>query len=242
MRFDGRGYSELRPLVIEPDVNRYAEGSVLIRQGNTHVLCTASFEQRVPPHKKGTGEGWVTAEYAMLPRANRERSQRDISKLKLAGRSAEIQRLIGRSLRSVVDMAVLGECSFTIDCDVLQADGGTRCASITGGYTALALACAKLVREGVLEKNPLTGAVAALSTGIIRVDGIERPVVDMCYEEDSSCIADFNLVMTGDGRFVEVQGTGEGRPYSPEEFAEVIRLTQPALRQVLDAQRAVLER
>jgi len=239
-RIDGRKYNELRPLTIEAGVNRYAEGSVLIRQGNTHVLCTASFEEGVPKFKKGSGEGWVTAEYAMLPRANRERSPRDVSKLKLAGRSAEIQRLIGRSLRSVIDFRALGENTVTIDCDVLQADGGTRCASITGGYVALALACRRMLDEGILKKNPLIGAVAALSTGIIALDGRDQAVVDMCYEEDSHCIADFNLVMTGDGRFVEVQGTGEGRPYTPDEFANVMKITAPGLEQVLAAQKAVL--
>jgi len=239
-RFDGRKYNELRPFTITPDVNRYAEGSVLIEQGNTKVYCTCSFEDRVPPHRKGTGLGWVTAEYAMLPRANRERSNRDISKLKLQGRSAEIQRLIGRSLRAVVDFELMGETCLTIDCDVLQGDGGTRCASITGGFVAMALACQRLTAQGVYRKNPITDYVCALSTGIITLDGRDQAVVDLCYEEDSSAIADCNLVMTGDGRFVEIQGTGEGRAYSLDELMNIIKITVPALEQVIAAQKAIV--
>ncbi len=239
-RIDGRKYNDLRPLTLTPGCSLYAEGSCLIEQGNTRVFCTASVEEGVPFHKKGSGEGWVTAEYSMLPRANRTRSQRDISRLKLAGRSAEIQRLIGRALRSVIDLRALGELTITVDCDVLQADGGTRCASITGGFIALALA-GKFLRDGkYLKKNPVIDYVAALSTGIIPLDGRDSPILDMCYEEDSSALADFNLVMTGAGSFVEVQGTGEGRPYTADEFSNVLRVTTPALQTIIKRQKEIV--
>ena len=241
-RIDGRAYNELRPLTILPDFTRYAEGSVLITQGNTVVLCTASFTEGVPRYVKGTGRGWLTAEYDMLPRANRERSQRDIAKLKLSGRSAEIQRLIGRSLRSVTDMAKLGENTFVIDCDVLQGDGGTRCASITGGFVALYIACARLVEQGVLAKMPLRDHIAALGCGIIHIDGADRPVVDMCYEEDSSAIVDFNLVATGSGAISEVQGTGEGRPYAPQELSALVEAALPAVENVIRAQKEITDK
>ena len=240
MRFDGRQPDELRPFKLTTDVSDFAEGSCLIVQGKTRVYCTASVEQNVPPHRKGTGLGWVTAEYSMLPRANRTRSQRDVSKLKLNGRSAEIQRLIGRSLRSVVDMAALGEMTITVDCDVLQGDGGTRCASITGGFVALALAGKKLVEQGILPQNPVKDYVAALSTGIIALDGQELPVIDMCYEEDSAALADFNVVMLGSGAFVEIQGTGEGRAYTKEELETVVRITAPAIEKMIEAQKKVV--
>lgn len=240
MRFDGRKTDELRPFKLTTGVSDFAEGSCLIVQGKTRVYCTASVEQNVPPHRKGTGLGWVTAEYSMLPRANRTRSQRDVSKLKLNGRSAEIQRLIGRSLRSVVDMAALGEMTITVDCDVLQGDGGTRCASITGGFVALALAGKKLVEQGILPQNPVKDYVAALSTGIVALDGKETPVIDMCYEEDSAALADFNLVMLGSGAFVEIQGTGEGRAYTGEELETVIKVTTPAIEKMIAAQKEVV--
>lgn len=241
-RIDGRAYDELRPLTILPDFTRYAEGSVLITQGNTVVLCTASFTEGVPRHVKGTGRGWLTAEYDMLPRANRERSTRDIAKLKLSGRSAEIQRLIGRSLRSVTDMSALGENTFVIDCDVLQGDGGTRCASITGGFVALYIACARLVEQGVLAKMPLRDFIAALGCGIVHVDGQDRPVVDMCYEEDSSAIVDFNLVATGRGAIAEIQGTGEGRPYMPQELSALVEAALPAVGKVIRAQKEITDK
>ncbi len=239
-RIDSRQYDELRPFKLTPNVSDFAEGSCYIEQGLTRVLCTASVTEGVPFHRKGTGMGWVTAEYSMLPRANRERTPRDISKLRLAGRSAEIQRLIGRALRSVVNMAAMGEMTVTVDCDVLQGDGGTRCASITGGFVALALACRHAAEHHMMHCNPVTDYVAALSTGLVRLDGGEHPVIDMCYEEDSHALADFNLVMTGSGRFVEVQGTGEGRPYGQDELMEVIRLTTPALYTMIEAQKAVI--
>ena len=204
---------------IIPHINKFAEGSCLIRCGNTHVLCTASVEDRTPPHVP-EGEGWVTAEYSMLPRANRERSKRDIAKLKLSPRSAEIQRLIGRALRAVVDRKALGERSITVDCDVLQGDGGTRTASVTGGFVALALACRKLMEEGVLEQMPLRGYVAAVSAGIVG----DTPLLDLCYEEDSSAQVDLNCVMDGSGRLIEIQGTGEGRPFTIEEQRALVDL------------------
>ena len=218
-RIDGRRPDQLRPVEMIPGINRFAEGSCLIRCGNTHVLCTASVEDRTPPHVP-EGEGWVTAEYSMLPRANRERSKRDIAKLKLSPRSAEIQRLIGRALRAVVDRKALGERSITVDCDVLQGDGGTRTASVTGGFVALALACRKLMEEGVLEQMPLRGYVAAVSAGIVG----DTPLLDLCYEEDSSAQVDLNCVMDGSGRLIEIQGTGEGRPFTIEEQRALVDL------------------
>ena len=218
-RLDGRANDELRSVVIIPNVNDFAEGSVLIKCGKTHVLITASVENRVPPHVP-EGEGWVTAEYNMLPRANRTRSRRDISKLKLNGRSAEIQRLIGRSLRCAVDMSKLGPRQITIDCDVLQGDGGTRTASITGGFVALALAIKKLMEQGEITENPIIHTVAAISAGI--VDDV--PMLDLQYYEDSAAQVDLNCVMTEDGRLIEIQGTGEGRSFTLEEQQELIRL------------------
>jgi len=241
IRNDNRACDELRPLEIIPNYTKFAEGSVLIVQGDTKVICTASFEEGVPRHLKGTGTGWVTAEYNMLPRANRSRSPRDISKLKLSGRSAEIQRLIGRSLRSVIDLSELGENTITIDCDVIQADGGTRCASITGGYVALALACKRLYAEGILGSNPIRDTIAALSTGIVQVEGEEHICVDINYFEDSSAEVDFNVVMTGSGMFTELQGTGEGRPYTKDELNEMLDLTVPKIREVMELQKRVIE-
>ena len=193
-RIDGRKQDELRPVEIIPNINKFAEGSCLIRCGNTHVLCTASVEDK-PPRHVPEGEGWVTAEYSMLPRANRERSRRDISKLKLSPRSAEIQRLIGRSLRAAVDLTKLPDLTITVDCDVIQGDGGTRTASVTGGFIALALACRKLVADGVLASSPIRHQVAAVSAGIVD----EQPMLDLCYEEDSSAQVDLNCVMNDDG-------------------------------------------
>ena len=240
-RIDGRAFDELRPLTIIPNYTKYAEGSVLIEQGDTKVICTASFEAGAPRHLKDTGTGWVTAEYNMLPRANRSRSPRDISKLKLAGRSAEIQRLIGRSLRSIIDLSALGENTFTIDCDVIQADGGTRCASITGGYVALAIACRRLYERGILTSYPITDSIAALSTGIVNVGGTEQICVDINYFEDSSAEVDFNLIMTGKGMFTELQGTGEGRPYTKEELNAILDITTPRLYDVMAYQKRIIE-
>lgn len=234
-RIDGRQDDQLRGVEMLPGYLKFAEGSVLITCGNTRVLCAASVEERTPPHVS-EGEGWVTAEYSMLPRANRERSKRDVSKLKLSPRSAEIQRLIGRSLRACVDMKKLGERTITVDCDVIQGDGGTRTASVTGGYVALALACQKLVADGLLPESPLTGQVAAVSAGIVD----DRPMLDLCYEEDSSAQVDFNCVMTADGRLVEVQGTGEGRAFTPEEQQVLLKLCAKGIGELQAMQRAIL--
>ncbi len=234
-RIDGRDNDQLRPMEIIPNFIKFAEGSCLIKCGNTQVLCCASVEDRAPRHVP-EGEGWVTAEYSMLPRANRERSRRDISKLKLSPRSAEIQRLVGRSLRACVDRKKLGERTITVDCDVLQGDGGTRTASVTGGYVALALACKKLMDEGVLTESPLTGVVAGVSAGIVD----DQPLLDLCYEEDSAAQVDLNCVMTGDGRLVELQGTGEGRPFTVEEQQTLVALCQKGLSEIQAIQRQIL--
>ena len=235
-RIDGRANDQLRPVEIIPNINKFAEGSCLIRCGNTHVLCTASVEDK-PPRHVPEGEGWVTAEYSMLPRANRERSRRDISKLKLNGRSAEIQRLIGRSLRSVVDRKKLGPWNITIDCDVLQGDGGTRTASITGGYVALVLALKKMQQAGQLREWPVSSPVAAVSAGIVG----DEPLLDLCYEEDSSAQVDLNCVMDGQGRLIEIQGTGEGRPFTLEEQQKLVELCAKGIQELQAIQRAVLE-
>ena len=235
-RMDGRANDQLRPVEIIPNVNKFAEGSCLIRCGNTHVLCTASVEDR-PPRHVPEGEGWVTAEYSMLPRANRERSRRDISKLKLSGRSAEIQRLIGRSLRSAVDLAALGPYTITIDCDVLQGDGGTRTASVTGGYIALALACRRMVELGWIGESPIRGQVAAVSAGIVE----DQPLLDLCYEEDSHAMVDLNCVMNEQGQLVELQGTGEGRAFTVQEQQELVALCQKGIRELLARQKEILE-
>lgn len=219
-RPDLRRNDEMRKVKITPNYTMYAEGSVLIEVGNTKVICTASVDEKVPPFLEGKGLGWVTAEYAMLPRSTQTRKKRDIKSLKLDGRSSEIQRLIGRALRSVVDREVLGERQITIDCDVIQADGGTRCASITGGFVALWLACKKLLDEGKITKMPLTSQVSAVSVGIYE----DEPILDLDYAEDSNAIVDCNIVMTGAGDFVEIQGTGEGRPFTKEELNKLISL------------------
>lgn len=234
-RIDGRAADQLRPVEIIPNINQFAEGSCLIRCGSTHVLCCASVEEGAPRHVP-EGEGWVTAEYSMLPRANRERSRRDVSKLKLSPRSAEIQRLIGRSLRSAVDLEALGDRTVTIDCDVLQGDGGTRTASVTGGFAALAIACRKLVEDGVLEKNPIKNYVAAVSAGIVE----DVPLLDLCYEEDSRAMVDLNCVMNDRGELIELQGTGEGRGFTVEEQRELVELCQEGIRQLLEKQKEIL--
>ena len=234
-RQDGRAFDELRPIKITPDFVKFAEGSCLIQCGDTMVLCCASVEDRVPPHVP-EGTGWVTAEYSMLPRANRERSRRDIAKLKLSPRSAEIQRLIGRALRACVDMKKLGERTITIDCDVLQGDGGTRTASVTGGFVALSLALHKLVMDGVLPEMPLTNCVAAVSAGIVG----DEPMLDLCYEEDSHAQVDLNCVMTGAGELVELQGTGEGRAFTIEEQRVLVDLCAKGIREVQAIQRQAL--
>jgi ribonuclease PH len=216
----GRAADELRPATIEPGFVRTATGSALISMGETRVICTASAQESVPRWMMGKGRGWVTAEYGMLPASTGERKQRDVTKGRLDGRSVEIQRLIGRSLRGVVDFAALGERTIYIDCDVLQADGGTRCASITGGLVALQLACERLIGDGLLERSPLIGSVAAVSCGM--VDGV--PLLDLDYSEDSTAEVDANVVMTGDGGLVEVQATAERTPLSRAHLDDLLAL------------------
>ena len=234
-RIDGRESDQLRPIEIIPHINKFAEGSCLIRCGNTHVLCTASVEERTPPHVP-EGEGWVTAEYSMLPRANRERSKRDIAKLKLSPRSAEIQRLIGRALRAAVDMKALGPRTVTVDCDVLQGDGGTRTAGVTGGFVALSHALHRLVEDGVLETMLLKTCVAAISAGIVE----DELLLDLCYEEDSAAMVDLNCVMTGEGELIELQGTGEGRAFTLDEQQRLVALCAKGIQEVQAIQKAVL--
>lgn len=236
LRQDGRALDQLRPVTLELGFTKFAEGSCLVRAGDTVVLCNASVEERVPPHvSKG---GWVTAEYSMLPRANRERSKRDVSKLKLAPRSAEIQRLVGRALRAAVDLEALGIRTITIDCDVLQGDGGTRTASVTGGFVALALACRKLVEEGVLASNPIRHFVTGVSAGIVG----ETLMLDLQYSEDSRAQVDLNCVMNELGEIIELQGTGEGRAFTPQEQQELVRLCAKGNRELLKLQREILKR
>lgn len=234
-RQDGRAFDELRPIKITPDFVKFAEGSCLIQCGDTMVLCCASVEDRVPPHVP-EGTGWVTAEYSMLPRANRERSRRDISKLKLNGRSAEIQRLIGRSLRSVVDRKKLGPWNITIDCDVLQGDGGTRTASVTGGFVALALACRGLVEQGLVKAMPIRHYVAGISAGI--VDNV--PMLDLQYSEDSRAMVDLNCVMNEQGGIIELQGTGEGRAFTPREQQELLALCAQGNARLIQLEKNIL--
>ncbi len=234
-RYDGRRFDALRPLSIETHVNKFAEGSCLISCGDTKVLCTASVENRIPRHVP-FGEGWVTAEYNMLPRANRERSRRDIDKLKLSGRSAEIQRLIGRALRSVVDRRLLGECTITIDCDVIQGDGGTRMASVTGGFVALVLACQWMMQEGMILTMPVQKHIAGISAGIVD----EEALLDLCYVEDSNAMVDFNCVMTEDGEIVEIQATGEERAFTLKEQQELLQLCQRGIKELIVAQKEAI--
>ena len=230
-RADGRLPNQLRPVKIVPDYLKFAEGSALIRVGDTRVLCACTIEDRVPPFLRGKGTGWVTAEYSMLPRAGTERTPREAATGKIGGRTHEIQRLIGRSLRSVVDMAGLGERSLTLDCDVLQADGGTRTASITGAYVALARALHKYGMERLL-----TGQVAAVSVGL----GAAGPLLDLDYAEDSTAGVDFNVVMLDDGRFVEIQGTAEHIPFSTEQMTEMVALAAAGIRQLYELQREAI--
>ncbi len=235
MRIDGRSYDQLRPIEIVTDFVKFPEGSVLITCGNTKVLCCASVEDGAPRHVP-EGTGWVTAEYSMLPRANRERSKRDVSRLKLSPRSAEIQRLIGRSLRAAIDLKALGDRIITVDCDVLQGDGGTRTASVTGGFLAMAMACEKMVKEGWLGRSPIKNYVAAVSAGIVD----DRALLDLCYEEDSRAMVDLNCVMNDAGELIEVQGTGEGRSFTLNEQQELLRLCAKGIRELLEKQKMIL--
>ena len=236
VRDDGRSADAMRAVTIQRGFTRHAEGSVLVSFGHTQVLCTASVEEKVPPHKRGSGEGWVTAEYGMLPRATHTRGNREAARGKQSGRTQEIQRLIGRSLRCVFDLAALGERSILIDCDVLQADGGTRTAAITGAYVAAADAVAWLMREGKLLASPIKDAVAAVSVGIVA--GV--PLLDLEYTEDSSCDTDMNVVMTSAGGFVELQGTAEGAAFSQAEMNALLALAAKGIRELVLAQAAAL--
>ncbi len=236
MRRDGRQPDDLRPLTFDRDYTEMAAGSVLVSMGKTRVLCTASVDERVPPWMRGKGTGWVTAEYSMLPGSTPERSNREVNKGKPSGRTQEIQRLIGRALRSVCDMSVLGERQILVDCDVLQADGGTRTASISGAYMALHDACTRLVAAGKLPAHPLTTACAAVSVGV--VDAIA--LLDLDYSEDVRAEVDMNVVMTGTGRFVEVQGTAEGLPFTRAELDDLLGLAEHGIATILDVQADLL--
>ena len=236
MRPSQRKPDQLRAIRITRHYTKHAEGSVLIECGDTKVICTASVEERVPPHKKGSGEGWVTAEYGMLPRSTGERMSREAAKGKQSGRTQEIQRLIGRSLRAVVDLQKLGERTIQIDCDVIQADGGTRTASITGAYVALQDAVTGLMNKGLVKENPLKDAIAAISVGIYQ----GTPVLDLDYVEDSACDTDMNVVMLGSGHFVEVQGTAEGHAFSREEMDALLELAKSGIAQLIEMQRKAL--
>ena len=237
LREDGRKFNEERKIKITKDVNIYAEGSVLIEVGNTKVICTASVSEKVPPFLRGTGKGWVTAEYSMLPRATNERNQREASKGKLTGRTVEIQRLIGRALRSAIDLEKLGERLITIDCDVIQADGGTRTTSITGGYVALALAIKKLLNDEILEENPLIANVAAISVG--KIDS--ELMVDLKYSEDSAAEVDMNVIMNKKGEFIEVQGTGEESTFTRTELNGLLDLAEASIKRIINLQDKVIE-
>ncbi|WP_127529767.1 ribonuclease PH [Paenibacillus kobensis] len=236
MRTDGRQEGQLRPVTIQTNVNKYAEGSVMIEFGDTKVLCTASVEERVPPFMKGQGKGWVTAEYSMLPRATQTRNQREAAKGKLGGRTMEIQRLIGRALRSVVDLPALGERTITLDCDVIQADGGTRTTSITGAFIAMAIAIHKLSEKHNFNKYPITDFLASVSVGVIN----GKPLLDLNYEEDSKAKVDMNVVMTGAGQFVEVQGTGEESPFTRDELHSLLGLAESGIHELVEKQREAL--
>jgi len=236
-RADRRAYDELRPVRIIPGFQSFAEGSALVEVGLTRVLCSVSVDERVPAFLKGGGSGWITAEYAMLPRATVTRTPRDSSLGRIAGRSQEIQRLIGRSLRAVADLDALGERTLIVDCDVLQADGSTRTAAITGSYVALYQAMQTLVNMGILPFIPLKAAVAATSVGIVH----SYMLLDLCYDEDSNAEVDFNVVMTSQGKFVEVQGTAEGKPFSKETIDSLLSLAEKGIKQLFQVQQSALE-
>jgi len=236
MRKDGRKNDEMRPVKITRNYLKTAEGSVLIEVGDTRVICTASIEERVPPFLKDTGRGWITAEYGMLPRSTSTRSMREATTGRIGGRTQEIQRLIGRSLRSVVDLALIGERTIYIDCDVIQADGGTRTASITGGFVALYDAMRFAVQNGIIERNPIKNMVSAISVGI--VDG--EPMLDLCYEEDYKAEVDMNVVMTADGRFIEIQGTAEGEPFARETLHNLLSLAEKGIKELFKIQKEVI--
>lgn len=235
-RIDGRALDQIRQTKITPNFMPNAEGSALIEIGNTKVICTASVEEKVPMFMRNQGKGWVTAEYAMLPRATGTRTQRETG-VRVSGRTQEIQRLIGRSLRAVIDTNLLGERQILLDCDVLQADGGTRCASITGACVALALAVKKMLQKGTIKKNPIRSEVAAISVGI--VEG--TPILDLCYEEDSTAEVDMNVVCTGSGKFIELQGTAEREPFTHEQMNQMLMLAEKGINQLFTIQRYALK-
>lgn len=237
MRSDGRAPDQMRPVKLTPDFIPTAEGSVLIEVGQTRVICTASLEDGVPTFLKGSGKGWVTSEYGMLPRATEERTPRESTRGRPSGRTLEIQRLIGRSLRAVTDQAKLGERTIWIDCDVIQADGGTRTASITGAFVAVALALERMVAAGILKSVPLRDSVAATSVGLVD----ETMLLDLAYEEDSRAQVDMNVIMTGSGRFVEIQATAEGRPFVGEEHQRLLTLAAAGIRDLTRYQQALLQ-
>ncbi|HLV93794.1 MAG TPA: ribonuclease PH [Candidatus Acidoferrales bacterium] len=236
MRADGRAHDDLRPVKITPDFITHAEGSVLIEAGHTRVIVTASVDDGVPSFLKGSGKGWMTGEYGMLPRATEDRTPREASRGRQSGRTLEIQRMIGRTLRAVADLKALGERTVWLDCDVIQADGGTRTASITGAFVAVALAFERMVASGILRKVPLLDSVAAISVGIVD----DELLLDLAYEEDSRAQVDMNVVMTGSGRFVEVQATAEGRPYTNQELQRLIDLAAGGIRKLTQVQQDVL--
>jgi ribonuclease PH len=238
MRPDGRRPDELRPISIEPGAVPYAEGSALVSFGDTRVLCAASVEERVPPYRKGTGSGWITAEYAMLPRSTQVRTERAAQRGRIDGRASEIQRLIGRSLRAAVQMDAMGERTIIVDCDVIQADGGTRTAAITGGFVALALALDRVKEAGLIRREPIRHAVAAVSVGIVG----GQPRLDLNYLEDSAAHTDMNVVACDDGRFIEVQGTAEQEPFSREEMDALLGLAGKGLTELFAAQHKALGR
>lgn len=235
-RRDGRSAQEMRPFKLTPDYILHPEGCVLVECGLTRVVCAASMEEKVPPFLRGQGTGWVTAEYGMLPRSTGTRMIREVSKGRASGRTLEIQRLIGRSLRSVVDLAALGERTIWVDCDVIQADGGTRTASITGAFVALALAIDQLLSRGALEQSPITDYLAAVSVGIVKGE----PMLDLAYDEDSTAEVDMNVVMTGTGRFVEVQGTAEQEPFSRSRLDTLLDLAEKGIFELIELQRAMV--
>jgi ribonuclease PH len=237
MRKDGRKPDEMRPVLIERNYTKFAQGSVLIQVGDTRVICTASVDEGVPPHKRNTGQGWVTAEYSLLPGSTPKRVSRESSRGKVGGRTHEIQRLIGRSMRAVVDLSAIGERTIWIDCDVIQADGGTRVAAITGAYVALVDAVNWLKNNGKITAEPLLGSVAAVSVGV--VDGM--PVLDLCYEEDVSASVDMNIVLTGKGEYIELQGTAEKRTFSEDELSQMIEQAKKGISELTRIQKEVLE-
>jgi ribonuclease PH len=236
-RTDGRAANELRPVKITPGFLPYAEGSVLIEMGETRVICSASIDERVPPFLRNSGQGWITAEYSMLPRATQQRTSRETGRGGPSGRTHEIQRLIGRSIRAAANMRLLGERTITLDCDVLQADGGTRTAAITGAYVAFAIAVNRLLKAGKIQRNIITNEVAAISVGVVE----DTPLLDLKYDEDSRAEVDMNIVCTGDGRFIEVQGTAEREPFSRAQMDSLLALATDGLVTLIARQREIIE-